>query len=65
VSGVGSASAQDALVKSHTGEANVCDIALVSGRIGAINHDVVCGLLTECLQDVSSTVLTLHLMFIY
>jgi hypothetical protein len=30
-------------------ETSVLDIVLASGHGGAINHDVVCGLLTECL----------------
>jgi hypothetical protein len=35
------------------------DIALVSGRTGTINCNVACGLLIECLQDVSSIILML------
>jgi hypothetical protein len=35
------------------------DIALVAGHTGTVNHDVVCGLLTKCLQDVSATMLVL------
>jgi hypothetical protein len=34
----------------------VLDISLSSACGGAISCDVVCGLLTECLQDVSSVV---------
>jgi hypothetical protein len=34
-------------------ETGVLDISLVSGRGGPVNHDVVCRLMTECLQDVS------------
>jgi hypothetical protein len=68
VTGVVSAFTQDPPVQSetiHTHEASVCDIALVSGRTGAVNHDTVCSLLTECLQDVSSIVFTLHLVLVY
>jgi hypothetical protein len=32
----------------------VLDIALASGRGGAISRDALCSLLSECLQDVSS-----------
>jgi hypothetical protein len=35
-------------------DTSVLDIALVSRRTRVINHDSVCGMLTECLQDVSS-----------
>jgi hypothetical protein len=35
-------------------DTGVLDIALVSGRMGSVNRDAVCGLLAECLQDVSS-----------
>jgi hypothetical protein len=41
----------------------VLDIALVSRRGGTINHDAVCGLLTECLQDVSFAVLAMSNLF--
>jgi hypothetical protein len=34
-------------------------IALLSGRVGFVNRNVVCGLLMECLQDVSFIVLVL------
>jgi hypothetical protein len=34
-------------------ESDVLDVALTSGRGGAISHDTVCSLLTECLQDMS------------
>jgi hypothetical protein len=37
---------EDALAR----DTSVLDIALVLGRRGAINHDTICGLLTECLQ---------------
>jgi hypothetical protein len=38
----------------------MCDVALVSRRTGAVDRDAVCGLLTECLQDVGSVLLTLY-----
>jgi hypothetical protein len=34
----------------------VLDIALTSGHGGAVSCDAICGLLIECLQDVSSAV---------
>jgi hypothetical protein len=43
----------------------VCDIALVLGRTGAVNHDAIYGLLAEYLQAVSSIVFILHLVLIY
>jgi hypothetical protein len=52
VTGVRSASAQDPPVQvetAYTHEASMLDIALVSGCTRAINCDVVCSLLTECL----------------
>jgi hypothetical protein len=45
------------MIASTTGGSKgtcVLDIALMSGRGGAISRDAVCGLLTECLQDVRS-----------
>jgi hypothetical protein len=36
------------------------DIALVSRCAGTIDRDVVCGVLTECLQDVSSNAFVMH-----
>jgi hypothetical protein len=68
VTGVGSTSARDPPDQAETTDtrdASVCDIALMSGRTRAIHHDGVYSLLTECLQDVSSIVFTLHLVFIY
>jgi hypothetical protein len=44
-------------------ETSVLDIVLASGHGEAINHDVVCGLLTKCLQDVSSTILVMPYLF--
>jgi hypothetical protein len=41
----------------------VLDIALTSGRGGAVSHDTICGLLTKCLQDVSSVVLAMLCLF--
>jgi hypothetical protein len=38
----------------------VLDIALVSRRAGTIDRDAICGLLLECLQDVSSNALVLR-----
>jgi hypothetical protein len=43
----------------------VCDIALVSCRTGATDRDAVCGLLTECLKDVSFVTFMLHLLVTY
>jgi hypothetical protein len=37
----------------------VLDIALTSGHGGAVSHNTVCGLLTECLQDVRFAVPTM------
>jgi hypothetical protein len=42
---------------------NVLDIALALGRRRTINHNIVCGLLTECLQDTSFTILALSYLF--
>jgi hypothetical protein len=53
----GSASTQDPLVQDEASlgrGANVLDNALVPRRAGTIDHDAIYGLLTECLQDVSS-----------
>jgi hypothetical protein len=41
----------------------VLDIAPTSGRRGAVSCDAVCGLLTECLQDVSFVVPTTLCLF--
>jgi hypothetical protein len=41
----------------------VLDVALASGCGGAINRDVVCGLLTECLEDVSFAILAMLYSF--
>jgi hypothetical protein len=41
----------------------VLDIALTSGHGGAISRGAVCGLLIECLQDVSSVVLAILCLF--
>jgi hypothetical protein len=38
-------------------ETSTVDIALVSGSRGTIDRDAVCGLLNECLHDVSSAIL--------
>jgi hypothetical protein len=37
-------------------------LMLVNRQTGAINHNVVCALLTECLQDVSFLTFALHLL---
>jgi hypothetical protein len=47
---------------SPTREIALCDGALVSHHTGAIDRDVVCGLLTECLRDVSFVLFTLYLL---
>jgi hypothetical protein len=68
VTGVVSASARDPSVQAETirnCEASVCDITLVLGHTGAVNHDAIYGLLAEYLQDVSSIVFILHLVLIY
>jgi hypothetical protein len=46
-----------------THEASMLDIAVASRRRGTITQDAVCGLLTECLQDVSSTILVMPYLF--
>jgi hypothetical protein len=46
-----------------TRETSMLDIALASGRGGSISHEAVCGLLTECLQDVSFAILTMSYLF--
>jgi hypothetical protein len=45
-------------------ETSMLDIALMSGRTGIFNHDVVCNLLAECLQDVSSTMFAMPYLFV-
>jgi hypothetical protein len=44
-------------------ETSMLDIALASGHGGTINHDDVCGLLTECLQDVNFAILMMSYLF--
>jgi hypothetical protein len=44
-------------------ETGVLDIVLASGCGGIVNHNVVCGLLTKCLQDVSSAIPTVSYLF--
>jgi hypothetical protein len=46
---------------SQAHRASVLDIALVLGHTGTVDRDVVCGLLMECLQDVSSNALVLRI----
>jgi hypothetical protein len=68
VTGVVSTSVRDPPVQAetiHTHVASVCDIPLVSGCTGVVDRDAVYDRLTECLQDVSSIVFTLHLVFVY
>jgi hypothetical protein len=48
-----------------TRDITVCDIALASRYTGAINRDAIWSLLTECLQDVSFVLFTLHLLVAY
>jgi hypothetical protein len=43
----------------------VCDVVLVSRHTRAIDRDVVCGLLNECLQDVSFVAFPLLLLVTY
>jgi hypothetical protein len=45
-------------------KSGVLDIALVSRRRGTISHNTVCGLLDECLQDVSSAILALSYLVV-
>jgi hypothetical protein len=42
----------------------VLDIALASGHGGAVSHDTVCSLLTECLKDVSSAIPAMLCLFV-
>jgi hypothetical protein len=61
----GSTSARDPCVENETAPTHkitVCDVALVSCRTGAIDHDAVYDLLIECLQDVSFVPLMLYLL---
>jgi hypothetical protein len=48
-----------------TRETSMQDLALALGHGGTINRDVVCGLLTECLQDVSYAVLVMSYLFVH
>jgi hypothetical protein len=64
----GSASAWDPPVQvesTYTCEASVLDVALVSGRTGAIDRDAICVMLIKCLQDVCSITFVVHLLVIY
>jgi hypothetical protein len=59
----GSASTRDPPVQVKTCPshgADVLDITLVLRHAGDFDHDVVCGLLSKCLQDGSSDALVLH-----
>jgi hypothetical protein len=56
---VQSADAEDAL--AH--EISMLDVALALGRGRAINCVAICGLLTECLEDVSFAILTMLYSF--
>jgi hypothetical protein len=44
-------------------ETSELDIVLVSGHGGTINCDVVCDLLTKCLQEVTSAILVMSYLF--
>jgi hypothetical protein len=44
-------------------ETSVLDVTLALGRSGTNNRDTVCGLLTECFQDVSFDILTMSYLF--
>jgi hypothetical protein len=44
-------------------DTSMLDITLVSGHVGTITCDAVCGLLAECLQDVSSVVFVMPYLF--
>jgi hypothetical protein len=46
-----------------TCDTSVVDVALASRPRGVIDRDSVCGLLNECLQDVSSAILTMLCLF--
>jgi hypothetical protein len=46
-----------------TCDSSMLDIALASRHGGDINRDAVCGLLTKCLQDVSSAIFTSFCLF--
>jgi hypothetical protein len=64
VTGAGSSSTKDPSVHVEASQAHgasVLDIALVLGCAGTVDRDVVCGLLMECLQDVSSNALVLRI----
>jgi hypothetical protein len=43
----------------------VLDIALTLGHRGAVSRDAICGLLTKCLQDVSSVVPAMLCLFAF
>jgi hypothetical protein len=64
VIGAGSASAQDPPVQveaSPARRAGALNIVLVSGCAGTVDRDKVYRLPTECLQDVSSSILVSHI----
>jgi hypothetical protein len=46
-----------------THDTSVVDVALASRPRGVINRDPVCSLVSECLQDVSSTILVILGLF--
>jgi hypothetical protein len=55
-----------AVVDSSAGSSkgtSALDIALILGRGGAVNCDVICSLLTDCLQDVSLAVPVMFCLF--
>jgi hypothetical protein len=45
-------------------DTSVLDIVLVSGHAGTVDRDVVCGLLTKCLRDVSSAMFVMPYLVI-
>jgi hypothetical protein len=67
VTGAESPSAREPPVQvetTHIRDASMLDIVLVSRRNKTVNRDAVCGLLMECLHDVSSTMCCLLSLFV-
>jgi hypothetical protein len=67
VTSVGSISTRDPPVEvetTYTREASVLDVALVLGCTRVVDRETVCGLLTECLHDVSSIAFVVHLLVV-
>jgi hypothetical protein len=46
-------------------EGGMINVALTSRHGGAIEHDDLCGLLSDCLQDVRFTILAMLCLFAY